>query len=270
MATAKRLVIKFGTEVLLARDGQIKDCLDQCIFTDIARQVVAMQDIGVAITIVSSGAIQAGRENTRKLPNNAMNLNKKELAGIGSRHLLNMWGTGFEIFGKEVAQVWVTYANWTDEGERRSILSSIINYHKHRIIPIVNENDVVSDNEIKLMEKGISENDRLARMVAELINADAILFLTKSGGAYEEDPIINPRARLYAEIDIETAAKIASISRTASPNGSGGMGAKLHEAALCAQAGMQVAIAGIQPDVICKFAMGEPVGTIIGTSVRFR
>ena len=275
MTNAKQLVVKLGTEVLLGKRWIDNKHLDQRIFNKIAGQVIEVQNLGVAVTIVSSGAIQAGREKIEKLERNiirleSIRLERKELAGIGARHLLNMWGKGFGRHSREIAEMWVTYGNWNNEGERQSMRSSILNYHKQRVIPIVNENDVISDKEIRLMDKGLGENDRLARMVAELLNADAILFLTNGGGIYEEDPTLNPGARLYAEIDIETAMRLAAAPGATSPIGAGGIGAKLREASICAKREMRVAIAGMGRDTIYKFAIGKPVGTIMGDRIRFR
>lgn len=220
-----RLLVKFGTANLCNRFGQ----LDQSIFNDFARQVVELQNQGMEIIIVSSGAIKAGKERMENLGidiSHLSYLDKKELAGIGARHLMNKWGDAFENYRKEVSQVWVTFGNWSNEGERRSIRSSILNYLKNGIIPIINELDVVSDWEIKWMEKRISENDRLAKMVALLINADAVLFLTDEGGIYEEDPKINPQARRYEEVSAWAKPEVIGITGSLSRVGTGGMIAK--------------------------------------------
>lgn len=276
MNNTKQFIVKLGTEVLLSKKRWTDDRrLSQRVFNQVASQVVEIQNLDIGVTIVSSGAIQAGREKIGKLANLVMRpegitLGKPELAGIGARYLLDMWGKAFEKCNREIAQEWVTFGNWNNEGERQSIKSGILSYQSQRVIPIVNENDVVSDNEIRLMEKGLSENDRLTRMIAELLNADMVLFLTKSGGVYEKDPTINPGARRYAEIDVKTARELAEASNIASESGTGGIGAKLREAAICAEMGMRVAIAGMKPNTIYKFAAGEPVGTMIGKTVRLR
>lgn len=265
---AVRLVIKLGTEVLL--DGK-EGRLGQEIFNDIAAQVVELQNDGVAVAIVSSGAIKAGRERMESLGAPVGALDKKKLAGMGARHLLNKWGQAFETYEREVVQVWVTYANWESENEKQNIRSIIMDDSGGHEVPIVNENDVISDEEIKAMELGISENDQLAQMIAELTGADAVLFLTEAGGVYEEDPKLNPHARLYAEIDMSTAKKMLELSQSdESPNGRGGIGAKLRAAMVCAEAGMRVAVAGMEGDVIRRFGQGEPVGTVIGNKVKFR
>lgn len=266
-ALVRRLIVKCGTANLCNQFGQ----LDQGIFNDFARQIVELMKQGVEVIIVSSGAIKAGRERMESLGLDIVSLDKKDLAGIGARHLMNKWGECFEIHGKEVGQVWVTFGNWANEGERKSIQSSIFDYLKSGlVIPVVNEADVVSDREIKLMEKGFSENDRLAKMVASLTNADAVLFLTDEGGIYEEDPRENPQARLYEEISARAKPESIGISGGTSKTGTGGMIAKWGEASRCAKKGMIVAIAGNEENVILRFVRGESVGTKIGTVTKFK
>ncbi|MFH1188310.1 MAG: hypothetical protein V1652_00500 [bacterium] len=259
------LVVKFGTENFFGGDEH----LDQGVFDHYARQIAELSNVGTRVVIVSSGSIKAGRERLSSLSISSDCFNKKEIAGIGNRHLLNKWGDSFSSYGKEIAQVWVTFANWQDDHERENIRTALDTYASHGIIPVVNENDVISDEEIRLMEEGISENDRLARMVAFLLKSDAVLFLTRVGGVYSGDPSQDKDARLYAEIDWREWRNDSSKIAGTSHNGSGGMRVKVHEATLCAQAGMRVAVAGGVPNVIEMFSSGCDVGTMIGLRDRF-
>lgn len=261
-----RIVVKFGTENLFGNNKR----LDQNVFDDFARQIVSVQDLGIQVVIVSSGAIAAGKDRLSLLRIDSQKFTKKELAGIGARHLLNRWGSAFEKYGREVGQVLVTYANWEDSSERQNVKTSILNYGHLGIIPIINENDVVSDTEIKLMEKGISENDRLARMITELICADGVLFLTNVAGVFEKDPKTYPEAKLYTEVDYRIVGEHIKIdAHVISQNGRGGMLAKLTEAVICARLGKNAAITGCEENVIIKFAKGEPAGTRIGEFMKF-
>ncbi len=263
MTRIKNLVIKLGTSTLL-KDGKF----DQTVFEIVARQAGNLMKAGVSITVVSSGGVKAGREALAARKVNAPGLSKKDLAGIGARHLLGKWGDAFRAYVGEVAQVYVTYANWNDPEERGSILSALKSYHANCIVPIVNENDVVSPLEIDSMDAGFSENDKLARMVAELISADAILFLTSAGGVYEANPLNRPGARRYSELDVATALRIADEAAEKSPDGSGGISAKLKEAVACSQRGMIAAIAGVTERSIFEFVFEKEVGTRIGTTTR--
>jgi len=274
----KLLVVKFGTDNLSSylsnvRDegGKMKRSLDPQIFSDYARQIVELYRRRTKIIIVTSGAIRAGEERVERLARRASDFAKKELAAIGTRHLLNQWGEAFENEGIEIAPIWVTFQNWNDEGERESIKSSILNLLRQGVIPVVNENDVVSDWEIKWMEKGISENDRLTKAISFLIGADAVLFLTNGEGVYEDNPETNSQARLYDEVSMWGDLKrLINSSAGISEGGSGGMRVKLETAVSCAKKGMEVAIAGREIDAIVKFAKGESVGTRIGQTTKFR
>jgi len=275
MPTRKRskVVLKFGTEALVGKSGKSKRKLDQRIFNGVAGQVALLyREQRADVVIVSSGAIKAGKESMERLGINFndTNLSKGETASVGMTHLLNRWRHAFMSFKILTAPFWITYANWLSEPERRSVCSGILCCSHQGIVPIVNENDVVSANEIELMEKGISENDQLALMVASLIDADAVLFLTDVGGVYETDPRIKSSARMYEEIDAGTAQALYDSFSGASSNGSGGIKAKLSSALRCFNDGRRVAIAGLDDNVIVDFAKGKPVGTMIGPSAKFK
>ena len=107
-------------------------------------------------------------------------------------------------------------------------------------------------------------------MIAFLIRADAILFLTDSGGIYDGDPEKDSAARMYKEISAMARPKSIGVSQGTSGHGTGGMLAKCKEASACARKGMQVAIAGNEKDVILRFVSGEPVGTKIGIATKLK
>lgn len=262
-----RLVVKVGTANLCDQTG----FLDQNIFDDFARQISELMKSGMEVIVVSSGAIKAGREEMGYLGLDIARFHKKDLAGIGARHLMNRWGEAFVRCEKEVGQIWVTFSNWKNKGERKSIKSSIFGYlNSMAVVPIVNEADVISDREVITYLKGLSENDKLARMIAFLTKADAILFLTDKGGIYTEDPLKNIKARPYKEINAWSDPESIGITNGTSKNGTGGMMAKWKEASMCARKGMQVAIAGNEKNIIIRFAVGNYVGTKIGKKTRLK
>ncbi len=257
------IVLKVGTKNLMC--GGL---LHQDVFNEIARQVVVVEREEKKVVIVTSGAIKAGEERLIDLDKDFKNLSKKDLAGVGARHLLNRWGEAFNPYHKEISQFWLTYANWRNSDELERIKVGIPNCLDNGLVPVINENDVISDSEILFMEKGISENDRLARMVAKLISAEAVLFLTDAGGVYEDDPRTNPKARMYEEINPFTfePRKLSEVSEW----GRGGIRIKIQEAKLCFLASMKVAIAGMEEDVLIKFSRGEKVGTTLSKFSRFK
>jgi len=252
-----RLVVKCGTENLCTQDDKK---LNQKIFDDYARQVVELQKQGVDVVIISSGAIKAGREELEDLGLETKGFDKQVLASVGQALLMKRWEEAFRKFGKTPGQLLVTFTNWSNERERGEVIQCIFDLWKIGQIPIVNENDPVSDKEIKLMEKRISENDQLAKMTALKIGADAILFLTDEGGIYTADPKIDPKAQLYEEVS----------ARNIPAGLAGGMMTKLKEALRCTKRKLRVAIAGYEENVILKFAKGESVGTKIGRVTRLK
>lgn len=255
---SRPLIVKCGTEFLyaaeLAREA-VWPYAVQNAFDRVAAQVAFVEKSGVPVVIISSGAIKEGQQRLsyRTVP---VRFTSKEYAGIGTPHLYKRWSDTFGKHCKSVAQILVTAANLSCDGERQSIARAIAAYHINGVIPIVNENDVVAD-----AEQRIGDNDRLARIIAELVQADAVLFLTLSGGVYEEDPVYNSGARQYKEIDARMALTDWRLTN--------GIAIKLLEAVQCFAMGMRVAIAGAEEEAILKFAAGEPVGTMISDSIRF-
>lgn len=270
----KRLVVKFGTANLCTPNDNGEMRLNQAVFDDYARQIMKLKRQGVQVIVVSSGAIQSGKEEIQPQDAEEGQLNKQDLAGVGQPLLMSRWREAFKkAGGRSVSQLLLTYTNWSNKNERKNIIDHIFNTLNTGLTPIINENDPIADQEIKSWERRISENDRLARMVAGLVNADAVLFLTDEGGIFTSDPQKDPEARLLTEIPRRTEVRereLASILG-ASPKGENqGMRAKWREASSCFKRGMRVAIAGREEDVILRFANGEPVGTKIGETLRFR
>jgi glutamate 5-kinase len=262
------LIVKIGTKNLCnpAKEGN----LNQAIFGDYARQIVRLQELGVRTAIVSSGAIQTGREYLKELGKSDSNRTKAELFTLGQALLMSKWTEAFKIHHRAVGQILITYANLGDLQEKESARKSAIGLLDKGDIPIFNENGSVSDEEIVLMDRKISENDNLARMTAFLLDADAILFLTDEGGVYTSDPKNDPNARKYEELDIQgIPANLVNVAKiTIDIKGTGGMGKKLDAALDCRKKGLRTTIAGREKDVILKFAQGESVGTALDKENR--
>ncbi len=258
----KLVVIKLGTEMLLRRGR-----LSRKVFNDTARQVMQVQKLGVKVVIVTSGGIKAGMEMMKLKKENVPEKLKPLLAGVGNPRLFTLWGDAFKP--GVVSQILVTHANVTHDRWKAGLRARIQMAFSHGIIPVINANDVVFPEEINSMRQKISENDKLARMVADLVGADGILFLTKCGGVHEDDRRVAPGARSYREIDISTASRITRSASTKSTNGSGGISAKLKSAIECAKKGRHTVIAGRGKNVIPSFVGGVDVGTRFGTSVSF-
>lgn len=244
-ALPQHMVLKCGTDVLI--DG----CFDQWYFNAIAEQC---RESPVPVTVVSSGAVRAGERRLGYGLDTAGFLTHKELAGVGARHLMNLWGEAFAPLGREVVQVWVTPANLGDIRERHRICEAIRTCHRYGLVPIINENDIIS------AEWRGMDNDSLALIVAGIVHADALLFLTGVGGVYDKDPMEYPDARRYDKIDVAAACR---LMRSLDAGERGGMRHKLRMAIQGATMGMRVAISGLQYNAVRRFAIGEPVETMI-------
>ncbi|MCR4311622.1 MAG: hypothetical protein NUV54_03615, partial [Candidatus Taylorbacteria bacterium] len=196
---------------------------------------------------------------------------------IGSENLISSWAKAFEPSGIAIAQLWLTHANWDHKGEVKSIKDTLLEALANGVVPIINENDVVSDAEIMLMLKGWGENDNMAARVASLVGASAVLFLSTVGWIYEANPKEHKTARKYEVIDAHTIPVTLLLPNGTSPHGDGKNGinsikTKVDAAAFCFRFGARASIANLfaGPDVIVSFGLAtKEYGTRMGTETRF-
>lgn len=266
---SKLIVVKLGTKYLLGRFAKRDHQLDPFVFSDVARQIMqTRQEQETGVIIVSSGAVAAGWRSVWQREHSFPSAEERGFASIGTRHLLNHWGDAFALYGKDIAQIWVTRANLQNDEELRGIRATITLALEAEAIPILNENDAAAALRWS-PEHTIGNNDRLARHVAHLVGAKAVLFLTDVSGVYKNDPSHNQAARMYAEVS-SLAVMHGPHAFTTGLLGRGDMQTKLEEALYCFQIGMRAAIAGAENDVIVRFARGERVGTMIGNQTRLK
>ena len=264
----QRLVVKLGTAQLAGPDGK----LNTVVFESVATQVAALRAEGVLTTVVSSGAIFACRQRLREDGIDASGFSKKLLAGIGAGNLLDHWRQAFKIQKLPVSQHLVTFYNCCHQDERYSLAVTLAEAMENGVIPIVNENDPVSPNEIELMDLGFSENDVLAALVADIIEADAIIFFSDAGGVFDGNPSVNTNVRRYLSIDAWNVPRELQATKdkvkAASVYGTGGIESKISAAARCHRSGMRVSIANLNgsKDILIRFVSGEAVGTVMGGS----
>lgn len=224
---------------------------------ELARQCAAMQAAGHEIILCTSGAIAIGRERLA-FPELAPTLaNKQMLAAVGQTRLMELWERFFNIYGVFVGQLLLTRADVENRRRflnARDALNTLLANH---IVPVINENDAVATEEIRL-----GDNDTLSALVAIMAEADLLLILTDQPGLFTADPRSNPEARLIPEVNHidETLRALAGASVTGL--GVGGMATKLRAADLARRAGTEVIIAaGRVPDVVSRAAAGESIGT---------
>ena len=249
----QRIVVKIGTSVLT--NGTNRLYHPQMV--ELVRQCAELQNAGNEMILCTSGAIAAGRErlNLPQMP--ATITNKQLLAAVGQSRLMQVWEQHFQIYGIHVGQILLTRA---DVESRRRYLNARDTLHallEHRIVPIINENDAVATEEIK-----VGDNDNLSALVTLLAEADLLLLLTDQSGLYTADPSVDPTAKLISEVQVIDDSLRALAGDSRSGLGVGGMSTKLQAAEVACRAGADVVIAaGGSSNVISRVVAGESVGT---------
>jgi glutamate 5-kinase len=269
MEKVGRLVVKVGTGVLTG-DGAD---LDVPRMADLARQIAALRAEGTQVLLVSSGAIAAGRARLALRRTKGDIPSKQMLAAVGQHLLMLTYDGLFRPHGITVAQTLLTRADLRDRQGYLNARTTLIGLVEHGVLPVINENDVVAVDEIRIRGDGGAEsesqderlfgdNDNLAAMVANLVDAHLLVNLTNTGGLYTSDPRRDPEARLIPEVVQITPFVEALAGGAGTDQGTGGMRTKIESAQLATASGIAVVIApGSAPDVLVRVAAGEAIGT---------
>ena len=252
----RRIVVKLGTHLVAGSDKVLN--LD--VISGLTDQIASLHSRGAQVIIVSSGAITSGRQKlglSRKIRGIPY---KQVLAAVGQSRLMNTYEHLFERHNITVAQALLTKQDLSDRAGYLNARNTLLAIMDLKVICIVNENDVVSIDEIK--EAKFGDNDNLSAMVANLVDADLLLMLTDIDGLYDADPAKNPEAKLVPVVaKVDTSIKKMGAA-TRSNVGTGGMITKLEAAKLATSSGINVIIAnGFERDVITRVASGESLGT---------
>jgi glutamate 5-kinase len=250
-----RIVIKLGTSTLTA--GGLS--LSPARMVDIVRQIARLHGEGRRVVLVSSGAIAAGREGLAfpELPKEIPA--KQMLAAVGQPRLMALYQQLFEIYRVTVAQVLLTRTDLADRHRYLNSRNTLAALLSHRVVPIINENDTVATEEIR-----VGDNDNLSALVANLIEADLLVMLTDQSGLFTADPRTDSSAELINDIDTPTIPPFVweAVGKKAGKLGTGGMQTKLQAADLARRCGATVIIAGgDEPDVLTRLVAGESLGT---------
>lgn len=247
-----RIVIKLGTNVLTAGT----DHLHRPRIVDLARQIAAARERGVEVALVSSGAVAAGRERLQFPPNRRDMPMKQLLAAVGQSRLMHIYEQMFDLYSLPVAQALLTRADLRDRSRYLNARNTLLACLSHGVLPIINENDAVAVDEIK-----VGDNDNLSALVAGLIEADLLIILSDIDAVYTADPRHNPSATRIAEIG-QIDEEIYALAGSSGARGTGGMTTKIQAADLATRSGTSVIIAsGGEPDVITRLLAGEALGT---------
>jgi glutamate 5-kinase len=252
----QRIVVKMGTRLLTGGGSH----LDLEVMAGLVTQIAGLHARGVELVIVSSGAIASGRHRlglTKSVKGIPL---KQVLAAVGQGRLMNVYEQLFDNCHITVAQALLTRAELANRAGYLNARNTLLALMELGVVGIINENDVVSIDEIK--EAKFGDNDNLSAMVANLVDADMLMILTDIGGLYTADPSLDPSARLVPLVTHIDAGVIKMGAATRIGLGTGGMVTKIEAARLATASGVHVVIAdGREPDVILRLAAGEAIGT---------
>lgn len=254
----RRVVVKVGSNLLTAGGER----LDAGAIGRLVRQVADARRKGVEVVVVSSGAIAAGRDRLGDIEARARRdlPTRQALAAIGQGRLMSVWGELFALQGIVIAQALLTRRDLSDRLGYLNARNTLLSLIERQVVPIVNENDVVSIEEIS--ETVIGDNDNLSAEVANLVDADLLLILTDIDGLYSADPRTDPAASLIDTVERVDKALLAAAAGAPGERGTGGMLTKVQAARTAAQAGVHVVIAdGRLDDAVARVVAGERLGT---------
>ncbi len=249
----KKLVVKIGSSLLVA-DGKLREKW----LKNFAENVAELIEKKIEITIVSSGAIALGRA-ALKVSDKKLSLEEKQAAAaIGQIQLMSFYRDAFKKFNLNVAQILLTAADCNARDRYLNCKNTIETLLKNRVIPIINENDSVAVDEIK-----IGDNDRLAARVAQMISADAMILFSDIDGLYDKNPKVAKNARLIPQV-FEISKEIENMAGSStSLVGTGGMITKILAAKMLVNSGCDSVITnGTENNALKNLVAGKQNCTI--------
>ncbi|MDR0639480.1 MAG: glutamate 5-kinase [Spirochaetaceae bacterium] len=250
---ARKIVIKFGSSTLADAAGRIDDAL----LASFAAAIATLKQNGKAIVVVSSGAQAAGLSTMQKWERKRDIHYRQALCAVGQVKLMQAWQSSFAAHGVNVAQILLTRDDFSDPIRSLYMRNTLFTLVDEGIIPIVNENDTVSVEEIK-----IGDNDSLAAQSAMLWNADLLVLFSDIDGLYDKNPHLFPDARFIGEVK-----DIAEVSKTIDTSGKSGFGTggivtKLDAASFAAGYGIPTIITRGYPSAFADLLSGAQRGTV--------
>ena len=255
LKNARRIVVKVGSS-LVTNEGK---GIDAEAVGNWCRQMAALAAEGREVVMVSSGAIAEGMKRlgwtTRPHELNEL----QAAAAVGQMGLAQMYETKLRENGMRSAQVLLTHADLADRERYLNARSTLLTLLGLRVLPVINENDTVVNDEIKF-----GDNDTLGALVANLVEADVLVILTDQRGLYSADPRKDPEAKFIHVAHAGEAALEAMAGGAGSSIGKGGMITKILAAKRAARSGASTVIAwGRERDALLRLASGEPIGTLL-------
>lgn len=254
LQNAKRIVVKIGTSTLTYETGR----LNIRRIESIAQVLSDLKHQGREICLVSSGAISAGIGKIGLTAKPDSTAGKQAIASIGQCELMYLYDKLFSEYGQIVSQLLLTRDVMNDCHIKENVINTFNTLFDYDVIPIVNENDTVSYDEILY-----GDNDTLSAVVAKLIDADLLILLSDIDGLYDKNPSVYDDAKLIHTVD-EITDEIKKMAGSSGTNrGTGGMITKLSAAELANSCGIPMIIAnGKDPHILYNILDGENVGTL--------
>ena len=262
-AAPRRVICKLGTNLLTSGS----DRLDTTVLHSVVRQVAELIEDGVQVAIVTSGAVTAGRARVGVSNSRSSVGARQALAAIGQAQLVQHYDSLLQRYGLTAAQALITRRDVSERRGYLNIRNTLLRLLQYRVVPIINENDVVADEELR--GGAFGENDALSALIANLIEADLLILLSDVDGVFDRDPRVHADAQLIPLLSqpkpmLAAAGAVGERSR-------GGMQAKLAAAQRAAHGGADVVIAsGREPDAIRRIVGGERLGTLIPANTSAR
>lgn len=250
----KRIVIKVGSSTITYGNGKRNfSRIDR-----LAREIADLANQGKEIILVSSGAVAVGVDRLGLAAKPKTIPGKQAAAAVGQGVLMHTYEKIFAEYGQIVAQVLLTRMDSVDRHRYTNSRNTFLALLEHKVIPIVNENDVVAIDELK-----IGDNDNLSALVAGIIDADLLIILSDIDGLYTANPQNDPNAKLVPEVTDITPEIEASAGDAGSKVGTGGMFTKIQAAKMATSSGINMVIAsGEEKDAISRILEGEEIGTL--------
>ncbi len=253
IAAAHRVVVKVGSS-LVTDEGR---GIDHAAVARWVGQITALHALGKEVILVSSGAIAEGMkrlgwtQRPREIPE------LQAAAAVGQMGLAQAYESAFSAHARPCAQILLTHADLAHRRRYLNARSTLLTLLAHGVVPVINENDTVVTDEIK-----VGDNDTLGALVTNLVEADALIILTDQHGLYSADPRRDAQATLIRDAAADDAALVGMAGGAGSSIGKGGMLTKVLAARRAARSGAHTVIAsGREPDVLLRLAAGEAIGT---------
>lgn len=250
----KNIIIKIGSSSLCNEKGN----LDTQIILHFIEQIAQIKQKQIQVTLVSSGAIKTGMEalNLEKKPSHISD--KQALAAIGQATLMRIYDNLFGLYHIKIAQILMNHDDFDNRKRLLNFSNTLQALSRYDILPIINENDTLAVDEIK-----VGDNDTMASLLVPSVNADLVILVSDIDGLYDSDPRENKNAKLIQEV-YGIDSQIESMATDTNTNmGTGGMITKIRAAKICNEYGCDLAIVnGKQKNILIDLIEGKEIGTL--------